>query len=396
MRTATCISKHSGLRGIGACLVLSGLILALAHGQPVAAIEAAARTATDSDVSSQLPREFAGIFSWDDENAAPWGVRLSLESAGPQPGGTLALVGTLTYLPKGTSVTVSGSVQLSDRRLELVEGHSEAAGFVGGGGFEGIFSPDFRLMVAIWSSPDSEKEGVLILQHEEGLTEAMALDPIYAACAAMSIQRAEAEGLVGEEAQMAADLLCRMVARQCFEDVASKECVAAIREYAAEDGAAGMLFQAVFAGRGDVVEQLMALGYPPEVAEEDDRGESWTPLMLAAAEGHQDIVSTLLAAGANAHTRNGLGRTALMFAAFRGYAGIVEDLLRAGADPNVVPDDGTGHTALMAAAGVGHAEVVKLLLANGADKTQRDAEGMTALELAKDRGHDDVAQLLRE
>ena len=51
---------------------------------------------------------------------------------------------------------------------------------------------------------------------------------------------------------------------------------------------------------------------------------------------------------------------------------------------------------LRTAAWYGHADIVKLLLERGADRASRNPEdGKIALELALERGHDDVAELLR-
>ena len=52
-------------------------------------------------------------------------------------------------------------------------------------------------------------------------------------------------------------------------------------------------------------------------------------------------------------------------------------------------------TALMLAADNGHLEVARLLLEAGADKNCCDDDGMTALLLAADKGHLEVAHLLR-
>jgi ankyrin repeat protein len=118
-------------------------------------------------------------------------------------------------------------------------------------------------------------------------------------------------------------------------------------------------------------------------------------LLIAAAEGHEDVVVALLDAGAAPNTKNQLGRTALMFASSKGFVGIAKKLLARGADPNVVPTDEQGWTALMAAARAGQAEAVRALLGAGADVTAKDKSGKTALDLADAQSHAAVARILR-
>ena len=57
---------------------------------------------------------------------------------------------------------------------------------------------------------------------------------------------------------------------------------------------------------------------------EVDGGEGWTPLMFAAAEGHADVVATLLAAGANPHMQDTDGDSARDFAIQRGHTALAD------------------------------------------------------------------------
>jgi hypothetical protein len=79
-------------------------------------------------------------------------------------------------------------------------------------------------------------------------------------------------------------------------------------------------------------------------------------------------------------------------AARGGHIAIVRMLLAAAANPNV--PEGEGVTALTVAAEAGHLEVVKALLAAGADRNYRTPQG-TAVELARRKGHTQVADLIR-
>lgn len=122
----------------------------------------------------------------------------------------------------------------------------------------------------------------------------------------------------------------------------------------------------------------------------------WTPLMMAAAEGHAAAVSALVKAGADVNAANALGRTAPMFTSSYGFLAIASDLLAHRADPNIVPKDSTGWTALIAAAHNGHVDVIRALLEHGADLSIKDEDGRTALDWAEAQGHADAARMLRD
>ena len=51
-------------------------------------------------------------------------------------------------------------------------------------------------------------------------------------------------------------------------------------------------------------------------------------------------------------------------------------------------------TALMAAVNFNRPEVVKVLLAKGADTDAKDVDGNTALSVAREKGHSEIAGLL--
>ena len=109
--------------------------------------------------------------------------------------------------------------------------------------------------------------------------------------------------------------------------------------------------------------------------------------MIAAANGHEEVVGLLLEAKADVNAAN----------------------VRAAPPPPLRPPpsaphpspfargaalQGDGWTALMWAAIRGHEEVVPLLLEGGADREAKDRYGLSALDWARRRGHDGAVRLL--
>jgi len=139
---------------------------------------------------------------------------------------------------------------------------------------------------------------------------------------------------------------------------------------------------AAFAGRNRVVKMLLAHGADASAA--DDTGKP--PIVYAAASGALDIVRQLLTQDLDVNARYANDLTLLMWAsgpdpsvAEAQALEVVTYLVDAGA--HIDDLDARGRTALMIAAEGNHAEIAQLLLAHGADPSLRDKAGMRAADL---------------
>jgi uncharacterized protein len=139
---------------------------------------------------------------------------------------------------------------------------------------------------------------------------------------------------------------------------------------------------ASYAGNDAIVEALLAQG--ADARAPDDTGKP--PIVYAAAGARFDVVKRLLAQNIDINARYPNDLTLLMWAsgpdekaAEAEAIKVVSYLLDAGA--HVDDRDDRGRTALMIAAEGGHAEVASLLLARGADPSLKDKAGKRAADL---------------
>ena len=182
--------------------------------------------------------------------------------------------------------------------------------------------------------------------------------------------------------------------------------------------------QAVFKGDLPAIKELLASNPDLDVNYSDY--DKRTPLHIAVAEGHLELVTVLLARGAHPNAQDRWGKTPLEDAAcfkrdkialiLRGSGAMhsfdpntaaqkmceaaksndVEDLKRlglCGIEPNITDYD--QRTALHIAAAEGHLDACKVLLLLGAEPLQTDRWGHTPLADAESAGHTHVAEFLR-
>ena len=119
-----------------------------------------------------------------------------------------------------------------------------------------------------------------------------------------------------------------------------------------------------------------------------------TALMMAAYNGHKDVVDLLIVNGAPLNAQDGQGRTALMRAAWQGRTEVVGLLINQGASVNI--QDQSGESALMNAARRGRTEIMTMLIGAGADIEQRDWSGSTAEDVATQFDKHEAQRLLAE
>ncbi|KAJ7392340.1 Ankyrin repeat and KH domain-containing protein 1 [Desmophyllum pertusum] len=134
--------------------------------------------------------------------------------------------------------------------------------------------------------------------------------------------------------------------------------------------------------------------FPPMIdVDQQTDSNSDTALTLAAAGGHDELVTLLLVKGSDIEHRDKKGCTPLILAATAGHASTVEILLDHGADIEA-QSDRTKDTALSLACSGGRQEVVELLIAKGANFEHRNVSDYTPLSLAASGGYVGIIKLL--
>ncbi len=146
------------------------------------------------------------------------------------------------------------------------------------------------------------------------------------------------------------------------------------------------------ANRGDVKMTAALLKRNPDLAKSRSKG-GFTPVHLAAINGHYEIVRLLVEAGAGVNEKNLDGATALIKAVQGGHLAVVNLLIEAGADVNL--KDEAGSNALFLAQMNNRPDIVSVLIKK-ADVNLRTAGGATPLHLAAVMNVKDVQLLLEK
>lgn len=114
-------------------------------------------------------------------------------------------------------------------------------------------------------------------------------------------------------------------------------------------------------------------------------------LMLAAKHGQNDLVKQLILLGAELDDADPQGYTALVRAAENGHLTTMNILLNAGANPNTIAAD---KSVLMYVVENNNALLTQVLIKAGADVNYTDADGDTALKIARRFGYFDIDLML--
>lgn len=149
------------------------------------------------------------------------------------------------------------------------------------------------------------------------------------------------------------------------------------------------LFAATWQSSETVMKLLLDRGADVNARNEDAQ----TPIFITCAHGNMGMVKLLLDADANIDAIDAEGRTPLFFATALHQRDIISLLVERGSDINA--RDKEGRTAIYTAIGSGDKEVVNLLLSiNTVDIYNKDENGVTPIDWAKEKGNRDIIHLL--
>ena len=159
----------------------------------------------------------------------------------------------------------------------------------------------------------------------------------------------------------------------------------------ADEGGATPLWVATYNANPVMVQRLLQAGADPNIALA--RGE--TPLMTAASIGDIEIVNALLSARADVNVAESQRKqTALMWAIAEGHADIVSSLIDHGADLRARSKG--GYTPLLFASLNGKIESAKILVSMDVDINEISSDKSSPLLIAAAAGHDKLTQYLLE
>ncbi|MEU4602541.1 ankyrin repeat domain-containing protein [Kribbella sp. NPDC023972] len=144
----------------------------------------------------------------------------------------------------------------------------------------------------------------------------------------------------------------------------------------------------------DVARLLVALGADPD-AQDDRQDSAW---LVTGVTGSVAMLETLLPANPDLSLRNRYGGISVIPASERGHVDYVRRVVQTPINVNHV--NNLGWTALLEAIILGKGtepwqQIVTILLAAGAKPSLADADGVTPLQHATNRGYDEIATTLR-
>ena len=148
------------------------------------------------------------------------------------------------------------------------------------------------------------------------------------------------------------------------------------------------LIHASFSGNVEDVRLLLSHGADPNVGA-DIAGKPQLPIVIAAGEGHTEVVRALLLAHSDPNLADSDGHTALIESSTYDHEDVVRVLLDANADPDRA--DRAGNTALEHAIGAKQLGLVTLLVQHHANTNVKKG---APLLLAAQAGYLDIAKLL--
>ena len=156
------------------------------------------------------------------------------------------------------------------------------------------------------------------------------------------------------------------------------------------------LHVAAFASGLEAARALVEGGADPNALD----GQRYDTVTIAAVRNQLPMLRLALSLGARpGNITSPYDGTALIAAAHLGHDAVVRELIRAGAPLDHV--NNLGWTAVIEAivlgdGGARHVACLRALIGAGANVNLTDRQGVTPLTLARQRGHGEMAELLRE
>ena len=153
------------------------------------------------------------------------------------------------------------------------------------------------------------------------------------------------------------------------------------------------LFESLAQGKRKKLADYLAEGGNPNLQDGDNNQTSL--LGIAAKYGHEKLAGMLLQhRDLDLNKTDAAGNTPVMVAARNGHLEVVKLLLYYGAEFDAINDD--GDTPLILATRNNHTDIARLLLDQGAEVNKTDDEGLSPLHIALLNGHLETATMLQD